>query len=411
VRPVHNELAARPARAVLARAVLARVVLVTGVLVTGVLAASGATAEAAPARVPAGVPAFFPGFALGNPGAVSPSLGLSVGAGDPEIAAIGSRDSLQYYTKVSGKWTHKQLAGSNSAFAGASLISGPGDDALVAVEGPGHSLVVYLKSAGHWTKANVAGRGTTYSAPSLAFAGEPVIAAEGRNQSLWYYYFLGSGWHSKEVLGAGRAYSAPSVVLRAGVADIAVQGANHTLSYLSASASNPQHWTDAVIGGVGTTYSAPSLAAVGAGQAAVAVEGPHHDLVAFSGGHGWSSTKLESNGRCYSAPSLRENASDPTRPVEIAFQSASHSLTLLFFNAGSARPHWENDVITRANGAVDSAPSLFDRRSNPAGEADLAFQGRGNTLWYYHAAKPPTAGLAPGFTGVRIGGPGSTFGG
>ena len=75
---------------------------------------------------PGPCPRYLPGVALGNPGAVSPSLALSVaGAGDPEIAAIGSRDSLQYYTKVNGKWTRKQVAGSNSAFAGASLISGP----------------------------------------------------------------------------------------------------------------------------------------------------------------------------------------------------------------------------------------------------------------------------------------------
>ena len=385
--------------------------LAAGILTTATLAANGATALAAPARVPAGMPAFFPGFALGNPGAVSPSLALSVAAaGDPEIAAIGSRDSLQYYTKVNGKWTRKQLAGSNSAFAGASLISGPGQDALVAVEGPGNSLVVYVKSAGHWTKARVAGSGTTYSAPSLAFVGEPVIAAEGRNHSLWYYYVRGSTWHSKEVLGAGRAYSAPSAVLRAsGEADIAVQGADHTLSYLSA--TNPQHWTNAVVGAAGTTYSSPSLAALGAGEAAIAVEGPHHDLVAFSSGRGWSSKKLEGNGWCYSAPSLRENVSDPSRPVEIAFQSASHSLTLLFYNAGSPAPGWQNDVITRANGVVDSAPALFDRTANPAGQADLAFQGRGDTLWYYHAAKPAAAGLAPSFTGVKIGGAGSTFGG
>ncbi len=404
MRPVHNPLAARAARAALATAVLS-----AGILTTAVLAANGPTALAAPARVPA----IFPWVALGNPGAVSPSLALSVAAaGDPEIAAIGSRDSLQYYTKVNGKWTRKQVAGSNSAFAGASLISGPAEDALAAVEGPGHSLVVYVRTAGHWTKAKVASSGTTYSAPSLAFVSEsePVIAAEGRNHSLWYYYFRGSAWHSKEVLGAGRAYSAPSVVLRgSGEADIAVQGADHTLSYLSS--ASPQHWTDAVVGAAGTTYSAPSLAALSAGEAAIAVEGPHHDLVAFSGGPGWSSEKLEGNGRCYSAPSLRENVSDATRPVEIAFQSASNSLTLLFYNAGSPTPGWENDVITRANGVVDSAPALFDRTANPAGQADLAFQGKGDTLWYYHAPKPPAAGLAPSFTGVRIGGPGSTFGG
>ncbi len=86
-------------------------------------------------------------------------------------------------------------------------------------------------------------------------------------------------------------------------------------------------------------------------------------------------------------------------------------MTLLFFDAGTRAPGWVNDVITHATGSVYSAPALFDRGAKPAGEADLAFQGKGGTLWYYHAPKPSSAGRAPSFTGLRIGGPGSTFGG
>jgi hypothetical protein len=68
-------------------------------------------------------------------------------------------------------------------------------------------------------------------------------------------------------------------------------------------------------------------------------------------------------------------------------------------------------VISQATGSVDSAPALFDRAAKPAGEADLVFQGTGGTLWYYSAPKPSTKGLAPSFTGLKIGGAGSTFGG
>ena len=86
-------------------------------------------------------------------------------------------------------------------------------------------------------------------------------------------------------------------------------------------------------------------------------------------------------------------------------------MTLLFFDAGINVPAWVNDVISAATLSVDSAPALADRAAHPAGEADLVFQGTGNTLWYYHGAEPTIAGNAPSFGGVRIGGPGTTFGG
>jgi len=170
-----------------------------------------------------------------------------------------------------------------------------------------------------------------------------------------------------------------------------------------------------VIGPAGTAYSAPSLVVFTggfeAGKAFIAVEGRRHELVDFHQGRGWAGKVLESAGWCYSAPSLVQNISDLTRPIEIAFRGSSHSVTLLFFNAVSTTPGWQNDVIVSATGSVDSAPVLLDRSANPAGEADLVFQGTGTTLWYDHAPKPSTVGVAPSFTGLKIGGAGSTFGG
>ena len=374
------------------------------------LAAGGASALAAPAGRAAP--------SLANPGAASPSLSIKVsGGGDPEVAAVGAHGSLQYYTQVKGKGTRKQLAGKNMAFSGPTLVNGPASDAAVAVEGPRHSLLVYVKNSAKWTKLKAADANSAYSAPSFVVgASGAVIAVLGKNHSLWYYWLdpIACRWRKHEILGKGRAYSAPSLFVRpSGQADIAVEGADHTLSYLSA--TNPLHWTNDVIGPIGSAYSAPSMVvfkgAFNAGTAFITVEGPHHELIAFDNGRGWASRLLESSGWCYSAPSLEQNVADLTRPVEIAFQGSSHSVTLLFYNAGTTTPGWQNDVILNASGAVGSAPALFDRSAKPAGEADLVFQGTGGTLWYYSGPKPVTKGLAPSFTGLKIGGAGSTFGG
>ncbi len=371
------------------------------------LAAGGATALA--------VPTGHAAQSLSNPGATSPSLAIKVSAaGDPEVAAIGAHGSLQYYTQVKGKWTRKQLAGKNTAFSGPSLISGPGGDAAVAIQGPRHSLLVYVKTGARWAKLPAAGANSDYSAPSFVLGPKSAdISALGKNHSLWYFWLSGGRWHKHEILGANRAYSAPSLFVRSsGQADIAVEGADHTLSYLSA--TNPLHWTNDVVGPIGTAYSAPSLVIFSAPHTVaspfIVVEGTHHQLLSFTHGRGWSSKLLEGSGWCYSAPSLVQNVADTTRPVEIAFQGSSHSVTLLLFNAGTTTPGWQNDVITQATGSVDSAPALFDRRAKPAGEADLVFQGTGGTLWYYHGPEP-AKGLAPSFTGLKIGRAGSTFGG
>ena len=50
-------------------------------------------------------------------------------------------------------------------------------------------------------------------------------------------------------------------------------------------------------------------------------------------------------------------------------------------------------------------------QANPPAENDLIFQGAGHTLWYYHAPNPVSASQAPAFTGSKIAGPGTTYGG
>ena len=112
----------RPSSAVLA-----------AVIATASIGAGTASAVAATSRLPAG--RVLP--AAANPGAASPSLSLAVSSGgDPEVAAVGSRGSLWYYTEVKGKWRATKLAGKDTAYSGPSLISGPGSNAAVAVEGP-----------------------------------------------------------------------------------------------------------------------------------------------------------------------------------------------------------------------------------------------------------------------------------
>lgn len=115
---------------------------------------------------------------------------------------------------------------------------------------------------------------------------------------------------------------------------------------------------------------------------------------------------LDKNG-VFSAPSMTQNGEDVPGQSEMAFQCpAPHPVTFLLFNAPANA--FKNDVITAANRQVVSAPSLF-ARSIPTGEYDLIFQGPRNTLCYYHGARPASG--APAFTGSKIGGVGSTYGG
>ena len=363
--------------------------------------------------------------ALANPGDVAPSLSLSVTAsGQPEAATVGNGGSLWFYHQVSGHWSRTRIGGTAAVASGPSLTIGSGGAVSIAVQGPGHTLQYYFRTNGHWRHTQAGGRNTTYAAPSVAIGPHgPGIAAQGRNHTLWYYALSNGHWHDAEINGPGTAYSAPSMVIRsstqadpanpAGQVDIAVQNGSHTLSYYNSLPSG--HWQNDVIGTLNSTYSAPSLLVFhgdisrsrDVGVAYVVAQGPNHSLMTYADASGWTRTTILGSGWVYSAPSLTQGSA--ARPIGIAYRGPSSSVAFIYLSRSGRG--WVNDVISAAVGQVSSAPSLFLRFTNPPAENDLIFQGTDHTLWYYHAPNPVSASQAPAFTGSKIAGLGTTYGG
>lgn len=388
----------------------------TALIAVGVL--SG-TALAAPTALAARTGAMSPAFT--NPGAVSPSLSLSVSpAGEPEVASVGPAGSLWFRFMTGGVWHKTRVGGPGSAFSGPSLFAGPLGTAGIAVEGAAHTLQFYGLAAGHWHHFIVARGGSTYSAPSLAVAGrKAAIAVEGPHHSLMYYSGTPGHLH-RRILNSTATFSAPSMLIRAadqathsnpaGEADIAAEGPGHTVFYYRILPNGHDRIT---VIAPGMAFSAPSLVVVtsafptNVGDPYLMVQGPHHSMVAFTNAHGWETISVAGRGRAFSAPSL--TLGDTTRNAGVAFQGAGNSVSFYYFSTSSN--HWVNDVISSATGTVDSAPALFFRTANPAGENDLVFQGSGNTLWYFSAPGPGSPNLAPSFTRSEIAGHGTTFGG
>ncbi len=383
----------------------------TALLASMVLASM---ALAAPTAVAARAGAERPAFT--NPGAASPSLSLSVSpSGEPEVASVGPGGSLWFRSMTGGVWHKTRLGGPGSAFSGPSLYAGPLGFTGIAVQGPAHTLQFYALAEGHWHHFVVTPPDTAYSAPSLAVGTTKAgIAVEGPDHTLLCFSGSLSGLsghlHHSTVNGPGTTFSAPSMVIRtsaqatgadpAGEFDIAVQNANHALSYYR---SRPHGWQNTVIGGPSKAYSAPSLVVTtGAGDAIVSVEGGHHTLWIYSNSAGWHSQERESNNWTFSAPWLVEG--DPAgTELPMAFEGSSDSLFITFYNVGASG--WQNDPLGAS--IAYSAPVIA---MTPAGGFDMVVQGKDNSLRYYQAPMPGS-GLAPSFSEKTIGGHGTTFGG
>jgi hypothetical protein len=406
-----------------------RVTALAGLVAVVALAASASpvlAAQAAP-RMPA-APAHAARPAFSNPGATSPSLSLSVsGFGVAEAAVVGKGGSLLVYTARGSyhHWTRTELGGAGSASSGPSVYAGKAHS-YIAVEGPSHSLRFYSLSHGSWHRSQLAGAGSTYSAPSLAVGPHgPGIAAQGPGRTLWYYSLKHGHWHKSKVFGLNAAYSAPSLVIRSssqagdggssGQADIAVENAHHSLSYYYSAGSG---WkTGAIVGSGDEIYSAPSMVVVAQdgtdqGMVYIAFQGPHHALGEWNDFGGiWKASELEASGWVYSAPSISQDPTAVTSGAfepEIAFQNADHSITMTYYN--HITDDWQNDPV----GVIDngySAPSVFVRGYDTAGDCNILLQGPKNSLRFFFAPDVYENSSVPIFTGVRIAGNGTTFGG
>jgi hypothetical protein len=350
-----------------------------------------------------------------------PSLSVAASpSGGVDAAVMGKRQSLWYFSGSHGKWHRTEVAGSGTAFSGPSLCV-TFTESEIAVQGARHTLMLYYTKGGRWRHIQIAGRNKAYSAPSLYVGPDgPGIAVEGARHTIWYYWSVKGRWHSRQLNSSGTDYSAPSLVIRYGVqvepggpagqADIAVEGAGHTLSYYNSLSHG--RWKVTPVGGPNTTYSAPSLiVGYGAdeGQADIVAQGPGHSVIWRAdvvGSRPGLPVVLDKH-RVFSAPSMFQSSEDPQGQFEFAFQSESHSVTFLYFDPAGIGS-FVNDVVTSASGQVDSAPSLFVGTVPTVGY-DLIFQGGGNSLFYYHAPAPSSG--APAFTGSKIGKAGTTFGG
>jgi hypothetical protein len=389
----------------------------TAIIAIAALGGSAPAALAAPPARPAHVaPAIF-----ANRGADQPSVSVSVSpTGEAEIASVGAGGSLWLSYFKGGKWHRSEAAKPGSAFSGPSLYAGPSGAAIMAVEGPDHTLWVHALVSGHWHSVRVSGPGTAYSAPSLYLSeGGAGLAVEGPHHRLYFDSIVSlSHFVRTEVGGNNDDFSAPSLVIRGpnqvsaghpeGEVDIAVENDDHALSYFSNPGSG---WENDVIAGPGSAYSAPSLVVstgflANEGAPYILVQGPHHGMFQYLNDLGtFEKDRVTANGRIFSAPSVQEG--DAVRSAFIAFRGVDNSVSVYYWS--TLHGDWVNDVIVKATGSVDSAPALFYRTGS--GENDVVFQGSHNTLWYYHAKRPAVADDAPSFTGHRVAGPGTTFGG
>jgi hypothetical protein len=390
--------------------------VIAGLLAIGTLGAGQVASHAAARHADIG--------AAANNGARSPSLSLAVSAaGDPEVAAIGKGASLLYYTQVKGKWRSTQVAGKGTAQSGPSLVSEARGNAAIAVEGPGNSLLLFSTHNGRWVRQTIAGQNSAYSVPSMAQSPAGLaIAVEGPANTLWFYWFASGKWHGKLVLPTLSAYSAPSLVIRskhqadpgdpAGHAVIAVEGPGNGLMY-TYSTTNYTEWAVLTLAVSGADYSTPSAVVEAAesgqtqGASVVVVEGPQHKLVGYAGFEGaWSTDVVAGSGVVYSAPQVVQNTADTARPAAIVFQGAGSRTYDVY-------PLEPLGFAIAPVGTVhaDSAAAVFARAAHPAGEVDVIYEGPANTLWYFHAAKPASRSGPLKFTGLKIGGPGSTYGG
>jgi hypothetical protein len=359
-----------------------------------------------------------------NGGARAPSLSLAIGPhGRPEVAAIGKHATLLYYTTVRGKWRSTQVAGAGTAQSGPSLVSLAGGNAAIAVAGPKDDLLLFTLHNGHWSRQTIDGPGSALSAPSMALSPYGLaIAVAGPGKTLYFYWFRNGVWNIVQADG-GTTYSAPSLVIRnkqqavtgapAGQADIVVEGASHVLTFASAQPGYTTWFTENVL--TNAVYSTPSqLVTVKdgpdlvPGEAAWAFEGPQHriELEYFANGH--AEIYISKPNSIYSAPSLAQNLADGRRAVDMVYQAAaSKVLDLVQFYSGK-------EPVQRFTslGSVhaDSAPAVA-AGAPEASTVDAVVEGAGNTLWYFQGPEPKSSSSLPRFTGVEIGGGGSTFGG
>ncbi len=208
----------------------------------------------------------------------------------------------------------------------------PSGRVTVAAVGADRSLVVSSRPAigGGWQTTVVTAPGAVASAPSVVagLAGFAAVAVAGPHGELLVYgrADAASGWTLEQVAGARSVVGAPSAVLQDGMLDVAARGPAGGLVLYSAriapagpvtggDADQPpavsapprtRTWSAATVGGAGSTTSDPALAASRHAPVEIAVVGPAHSLVLYTGTPtgAWIARRVGGPGTAFGVPSL-----------------------------------------------------------------------------------------------------------
>jgi hypothetical protein len=266
-------------------------------------------------------------LAQGNGGAAN---------GNFDIAVEGPSHTGDLYWDISGTWFGPyQFAAANTVFGTPGMVEDSNGNLQITVEGPGNTLYAYWNITGSFFgPLGIGGPNSTFSAPSMARNGDHVYAVvQGRNHDLESYSVYDGGgtpsngtpWSSAfDISNDNTAFDSPW----AGPDGAIFQGANNSLQQ----ATNFFAIQLTQIRGGGTTYSTPS--ALNAGNF-ISVEGPSNTLYWYfqdaNTGNVDGPLQIGGIGSTWSAPSLIEDANDN---FDIAVQGANHALYEYFVISG-----------------------------------------------------------------------------
>ena len=278
-----------------------------------------------------------PGSTFSAPTIISQANGGSgsPGYGNFDIAVQGPSNTGDLYWDISGTWYGPyQFAGPGTVFGTPGMIEDSQGNLQITVEGPGNTLYAYWNTTGSfYGPLGIGGPNSTFSAPEMSISGNSVHAVvQGRNHDVEDYFVYNDGnpadakpWSSAfDMSNDNTGWDTPW----AGYAGAIFQGPNNSL-YQGTNFFGIQLTQ---IRGAGTTYSTPS--ALYTGQY-ITAEGPSNTLYWYfydnNTGRLDGPLQIGGIGSTWSAPSL---ISDDNGNYDIAVQGANHALYEYFIIGG-----------------------------------------------------------------------------
>ncbi len=197
------------------------------------------------------------------------------------------------------------------------------------------------------------------------------------------------------------ALSAPSMAVdKEGNRWVAVEGTNNTLDVYEALHSTNEWHGPVQIGGVGSTYSAPSLAIeLADGQLVVVAEGPSHSMYSYTGyestGEWHGPGQIGGSGSTYSAPSV---AIEQATGQRILLAEGPGNTMYSYTGYESLGGEWHGPGQIGGSGSTYSAPSVAIEQTH--GERYLAAIGANTSLVTYTGYESTAEWHGPGQIGT-----------